>query len=231
MYEKSDFADLLLRVRGGDSGAASELVGRYESAIRVAVRTRLSDPKLRRQFDSMDVCQSVLASFFLRAAAGQYDLRDPAQLVALLTKMAHNKLAMRPGTNIARSATYGGTCGSATLGRNRQPADAAPEQALGRDLVNRAFGLMDAQVREMAKCRARGLEWSEIAAQFGGTANARRKQFQRAVDRIARHLRLSRGRIWRCQRISTATQTALAGFRSAMRCANCDAGHAICGWT
>src|SRR5258705_10338902 len=95
MRDKSVFAGLLEPVRGGDSDAAYELVRKYESAIRVAVRTRLSDPALRRQFDSMDVCQSVLASFFLRAAAGQYDLRDPAQLVALLTKMAHNKLAMR----------------------------------------------------------------------------------------------------------------------------------------
>jgi len=77
MRDESVFADLLKRVRGGDSDAASELVRIYESAIRVAVRTRLSDPKLRRQFDSMDVCQSVLASFFLRAAAGQYDLHDP----------------------------------------------------------------------------------------------------------------------------------------------------------
>src|SRR5215470_19112005 len=95
MYDQSLFAELLQRVRRGDPEAATQLVRQYESAIRVAVRTRLSDPKLRRQFDSMDVCQSVLASFFLRAAAGQYDLRDPAQLVALLTKMAHNKLAMR----------------------------------------------------------------------------------------------------------------------------------------
>src|SRR6478672_10569673 len=95
MYDKSAFAELLERVRGADSDAAAELVRKYESAVRVAIRTRLSDPALRRQFDSMDVCQSVLASFFLRAAAGQYDLRDPAQLVALLTKMAHNKLAMR----------------------------------------------------------------------------------------------------------------------------------------
>src|SRR5882672_7102445 len=94
MCDESVFADLLKRVRGGDSDAASELVRIYESAIRVAVRTRLSDPELRRQFDSMDVCQSVLASFFLRAAAGQYDLHDPEQLVALLTQMARNKLAM-----------------------------------------------------------------------------------------------------------------------------------------
>src|SRR3954469_18683176 len=95
MRDTSVFADLLERVRGADSDAATELVRKYESAIRVAVRTRLSDPALRRQFDSMDVCQSVLGSFFFRMAAGQYDLRDPAQLVTLLTKMARNKLAMR----------------------------------------------------------------------------------------------------------------------------------------
>jgi RNA polymerase sigma factor (sigma-70 family) len=191
MCDESVFFDLLKRVRGGDSAAASELVRSYEPAIRVAVRTRLSDPKLRRQFDSMDVCQSVLASFFLRAAAGQYDLRDPAQLVALLTKMAHNKLAMRARHEYRERRD---------VRRNVRLGDARPEpaaasvgpaqQALGRDLVNKAFGLMDAQVREMAKCRARGLEWSEIASRFGGTADARRKQFQRAVDRIAQTLRI-----------------------------------------
>jgi RNA polymerase sigma factor (sigma-70 family) len=189
MHDKNVFADLLRQVRGGDSDAASELVRKYESAIRVAVRTRLSDPKLRRQFDSMDVCQSVLASFFLRAAAGQYDLHDSAQLVALLTKMAHNKLAMRARheyrqrRDVRRNVQFGDDRPEPAAG-TAEPS----QQVLGRDLVNRAFGLMDAQVREMAMCRTKGMEWSEIAAQLGGTADARRKQFQRAVDRIAQTL-------------------------------------------
>ena len=80
MSSENLFDDLVRRVCAGDAAAAEEIVRRYETAIRVAVRTRLSDPALRRQFDSMDICQSVLASFFLRAAAGQYDLHDPAQL-------------------------------------------------------------------------------------------------------------------------------------------------------
>src|SRR5437764_11284884 len=95
MVYDDQFNQLLHRVRGGESEAAFELVRRYESAIRVAVRTRLSDPALRQQFDSVDICQSVLASFFVRAAAGQYDLHEPAQLVGLLTQMARNKLAMQ----------------------------------------------------------------------------------------------------------------------------------------
>ena len=80
------FAEFMGRIRAGDARAAEDLVRQYESAIRVAVRTRLTDPKLRRQFDSMDVCQSVLASFFLRAARGQYALDEPEQLVKLLAR-------------------------------------------------------------------------------------------------------------------------------------------------
>jgi hypothetical protein len=34
------------------------------------------------------------------------------------------------------------------------------------------------------------MEWPEIARQLGGTAEARRKQFQRAVDSIATTLQI-----------------------------------------
>jgi RNA polymerase sigma-70 factor (ECF subfamily) len=185
------FTDLLQRVRNGDPEAAAELVKRYESAIRVAVRTRLSDPALRRQFDSMDVCQSVLASFFLRAAAGQYDLKDPAQLVALLTKMAHNKLAMRARREyrLSRDARRNVPQGESHL-ENLASDDRPPQRALERELIDRAFELMDPQVREIATLRAASMEWPEIARQLGGTAEARRKQFQRAVESIATTLQI-----------------------------------------
>src|SRR6266404_599838 len=93
MSETASFRDLLERVRASDQDAARELVQRYEPAIRRAVRFRLSDPRLGRLFDSMDICQSVLASFFVRAAGGQYDLQQPEQLLKLLVTMARNKLA------------------------------------------------------------------------------------------------------------------------------------------
>ncbi len=69
MPEASDFRDLIRRVRAGDDGAATELVRRYEPAIRRAVRIRLADTRLARAFDSMDICQSVLGSFFVRSAS------------------------------------------------------------------------------------------------------------------------------------------------------------------
>src|SRR5437764_4205204 len=92
MTEPGSFPDLIRRVRGGDEAAAAELVKRYEPAIRRAVRVRL-DPRLRRVCDSMDLCQAVLGSFFVRAALGQYELETPEQLLKLLATMARKKLS------------------------------------------------------------------------------------------------------------------------------------------
>src|SRR3954466_15883459 len=92
MADDVSFQQLIGRVRKGDEQAAAELVRTYEPAIRRAVRFRLTDPALRRTCDSLDVCQSVLMSFFVRAASGQYELDTPEQLLHLLTVMARNKL-------------------------------------------------------------------------------------------------------------------------------------------
>src|SRR2546421_7102544 len=95
MDENNPLGDLIHRVRAGDAQAAAELVRRYEPIIRARIRIwlRMQDRRLRRVFDSMDICQSVLASFFVRAAAGQYDLEQPEQVIGLLVRMAQHKLA------------------------------------------------------------------------------------------------------------------------------------------
>src|SRR5438477_10073875 len=85
------FAALMRRVRAGDGEAAAELVHRFEPNVRRVIRLRLTDPRLRRLLDSVDVCQSVLANFFVRVAAGQFDLETPEQLLKLLATMARNK--------------------------------------------------------------------------------------------------------------------------------------------
>src|SRR5262249_61913437 len=95
MPEPESFVELGRRVRTGDPVAAAELVRRYEPAIRRVVRVRLGGGRVAALFDSMDVCQSVLGSFFLRAAAGQYTLDTPEDLLRLLTAMARNKLAFQ----------------------------------------------------------------------------------------------------------------------------------------
>jgi DNA-directed RNA polymerase specialized sigma24 family protein len=181
-----EFLELFERVRSGDADAAGALVRRYEPAIRMAVRTRLSDPLLRRQFDSIDVCQSVLGSFFLHAATGSYDLHEPRQLMALLIKMAQNKLAMhvrrhyRECRDVRRSHRAVGD--DALLA---SPAPDSYRQAAGKELLHRALDMMSADTRAIAARRMDGESWSEIASSMGGTPDGRRMQYERAVDRVA----------------------------------------------
>ncbi len=85
--------ELLERFRAGDADAAGELVEAYEPHLRRMIRLRIRDSRLRRLFDSADICQSVLANFFARLSLGQYDLESPGQLVRLLETMARNKVA------------------------------------------------------------------------------------------------------------------------------------------
>ena len=94
MGDDGNFDAAIRRIRAGDETAAAELVRRYEQLIRREVRLHLEDDRLRRLFDSMDVVQSVLASFFIRTAAGEYDLDRPEQLAALLVQMTRKKLGL-----------------------------------------------------------------------------------------------------------------------------------------
>jgi hypothetical protein len=186
----NDLAELLARVRQGDEDAARLLVQRYESAIRVAVRTNLSDPRLRRQFDSLDVCQSVLASFFFHLTSGAYDLNVPAQLSALLAKMAQNKVRMRAREQFRQRRDVRRLSQiniENVMIRGCQPG---PEEPVDdQDLIDRALDMMPPEIRVIADRRMAGQLWPEIADAIGGTPDGRRKQFERAVLPIAESLR------------------------------------------
>ncbi len=187
---EGDFDDLMRRVRKGDAEAAGEIVRQFESAVRVAVRTRLTDPALRRQFDSMDICQSVLSSFFFRMGSGQFDVHHPAQLVALLTKMAHHKLAWQARRSRQRRRDVRRvTEPSATaVAKLVSTAPGPARQAEGRELLHEAWQRMDLELRQLVSRRLDGESWDQVASAMGGTAEARRKQYQRGLDSDARLL-------------------------------------------
>jgi RNA polymerase sigma-70 factor (ECF subfamily) len=191
MSETAPFAEFLRRIRSGDARAAEELVHRYESAIRLAVRTRLTDPALKRRFDSLDICQSVLASFFVRASAGQYDLDEPSQLVALLVRMAQNKLAGQARFHRRLQRDAGKAASLDEAAECAAAVEPGPEQvAAGRDLLEALRARLTPEERAVADRRGAGQGWAEIAVALGGTADGRRMQFKRALDRVAPQLGL-----------------------------------------
>jgi RNA polymerase sigma-70 factor (ECF subfamily) len=183
------FADFLRRVCAGDETAAAELVQRYEPALRLEVQLRLTDPKLRRLLDPADLCQSVLKSFFIRAAAGQFELDSQEKLLALLRTMARNKVAFeaRKQKALRRDLRRDVSLGEGEL----LATDPSPSRlAIGRELLDALQSRLSAEERRMADLRSAGREWAEIAAELGGTAQARRKQLARAVKRVSQELGL-----------------------------------------
>jgi RNA polymerase sigma-70 factor (ECF subfamily) len=194
MSSDDSFQDLMRRVRAGDEQAAAELVRQYEPEIRREVRVRLTDPALRRVVDSVDICQSVLGNFFARAALGQFDLKEPRQLLALLVTMARNRLTDWARRQRAERRDQNREVSlEVDVKRGHEPctADPSPSQLVaGNELLEQVRGRMTEAERRIADQRAAGADWAQIAAQLGETPEALRKRLTRAFDRIAAELDL-----------------------------------------
>lgn len=188
---ESNFADFLRRIRQGDEEAATELVRRYEPLIRREVRLRLEDTRLIRSLDSMDISQSVLASFFVRAAAGEFDLQDPPQLMRLLVKMARNKLASQARWQFRKKREARRVDWQEDGTRSIPDHADGPSQQLSiRELLERARAALSDEERRITELRKQNHTWEDVARELGGTPHGRRMQLNRAIDRITRELGL-----------------------------------------
>jgi RNA polymerase sigma-70 factor (ECF subfamily) len=196
MLADESFQALLRRVRAGDEAAAAEVVRHYEPEIRRIVRLRLNDPRLGRVLDSMDICQSVLANFFVRAAAGQFELNTPGQLLKLLATMARNKLLKHVQKQQASRRDQRRLCagGEALLKGVAAPQETPSQVVAGEELLRKARALLSDEERALAEQRAQGRAWDEIARAVGGRSEALRKKLARALDRVAQRLGLEEAR-------------------------------------
>ena len=191
MSEEIGFRELIRRVRAGDGQAAETLLRRYEPTIRRIARVRLADTGLQRVLDSTDICQSVFASFFVRAALGQYDLEKPEQLLGLLADMSRKKLVNHLRAQGAARRDYrrvegGGPDPQAFI----DPGSSPSQQVEAADLLKEFRRRLTAEERQLADDRAQGRDWAQIAAERGGNPDALRKKLTRAVERVAQEIGL-----------------------------------------
>jgi RNA polymerase sigma-70 factor (ECF subfamily) len=190
MDEGAAFADFIRRIRAGDDQAARELVERYEPVIRREIRLRLRDLRLASRLEWNDICQSVLASFFVRAAAGQYDLAQPDHLMRLLVVMTRYKLSRQVRRQRAGRRDYrrNEVRDPAHLNERSGAVPSPSRLVAGRELLEEVRRRLSAEERTLADLRSQGCEWAEIADRLGGTADACRKQLARAIDRVEHQL-------------------------------------------
>ena len=189
--EDEAFHDLMRRVQAGDEHAAEELVRLYEPTVRLVVRRRLTDPRLRRLLDSMDICQSVLGTFFAGAATGRFALHTPDQLLKLLVTMARNKLI---SCTRAQKAARRNPRGRESFGDESpevvDPCPTPTQLAADREILKEFRDRLSPEELRIADLYAAGRSWQEIAAEVGGRPDQVRMRFRRALDRVRGELGL-----------------------------------------
>jgi RNA polymerase sigma-70 factor (ECF subfamily) len=189
MSQEHSFADLIRRVRDQDTTAAAELVRRYEPAIRRAVRIKLVDARLRRVLDSMDICQSVLGSFFTGPALDKYELDSPEHLLKLLTNMVRNKVIDQVRRQRAERRDHRRVVLDGADICQFVAAEPEPGQQLAmREYYQEVRRRLTADDRLLLERREQGQHWSEIAAELGSSPEALRKRLARALGEAARQL-------------------------------------------
>jgi RNA polymerase sigma-70 factor (ECF subfamily) len=185
--EDLEFRELIQRIRTGDQQAAAELVRQYEPEIRRAVRLRLNNPKLGRVLDSIDVCQSVMGRFFVGAAAGQFELENPGQLLRLLVTMAKNRVIDHARKPSNRPDSFGAEDREYQVpGRGDTPSVIVSQKELLSEMRRR----LTPEEQKLSELRSRGVDWAGIAQELGGSPEALRKKLERAMDRVTRELGL-----------------------------------------
>jgi RNA polymerase sigma-70 factor (ECF subfamily) len=190
--EQEDFRRLIRDVRAGDPDAATRLVRQYEPEVRRIIRVHLSDPSLGRVLDSMDICQSVLGNFFVRAAAGQFELDNPQQLLKLLLTMARNRLrdqarryhALRRDNRLIEAG------GDEALQAVAAPGETPSEVVANRELLGEVRSRLTEAERYLAEQRASGRAWDDLAAELGEGVDALRKRLKRGLNRVLSELGL-----------------------------------------
>jgi RNA polymerase sigma factor (sigma-70 family) len=87
---RQEFQQLLQGVREGSETAVREFLVRYGPAVLRVIRRRLQ-PRLRREYDSQDFLQDVMATFLCHPERNQ-QFAGPEALFAFLAKVAANKI-------------------------------------------------------------------------------------------------------------------------------------------
>ena len=192
---QNPFVAYVARLRAGDQRALEELVAKYAPVIKLEARMRLRNPHLRAVLDSMDICQSVLKSFFLRAAAGQFDIDRPEDLRKLLVQMACNKSLEAARREYAQRRDARRSVKLGDEAHQVAGGDDPVGEVEWQELLLRGRQMLSADERRIAEARAAGQTWDELAAELGKSPDQIRMQLARAQKRVAEALDLEVGNV------------------------------------
>lgn len=181
----TNFADQVDALRRGTPGAHEAFMSEYGPYVRRAIRIRLRRTYLQAAADSADLCQSVMASFLLRLAAGQFELANEIDMRRLLAAMAHKKFLMFRRYELAAKRDRRLTKTLAHDPANK--TEWAPGDSLSalHNIETKLRQLLSADEYRLFELRQQGIAWNTIAEQQAVEAATLRKRYSRALSRVA----------------------------------------------
>jgi RNA polymerase sigma factor (sigma-70 family) len=174
---------LLRRFQNRDLDAATQLYVRYAQKLRRLAHAQCST-SLARRVEPDDIVQSVFASFFRRAAEGEYDTPDGNALWGLLLVIALNKIRAKGAYYSAAKRDVRRTSEVATFGHWLESArkcdDTIPYAFLNL-VIRETLESLSTEQQQMVGLRIDGYEVDEIAE--------RTKTAKRTVERCLQQFR------------------------------------------
>ena len=190
MSQDPGFDALMDRLRRGEEAAAVEVFHHFARRLIGLARVRLG-ARLRQKVDPEDILQSVFKSFFVRQAAGAYDLDSWDSLWALLTVITLRKCGYRTRRFLAARRDV-----------RREAAPSSPDEAGGWEAVSREptpeeaavlaetvedlFRGLDEDNRRIVELSLQGHRPAEVSAAVGLTERTVYRVLERVRDRLER---------------------------------------------
>ena len=181
---------LIQEIKQGNQSAAARFCWQYEPEVRRFIRFRLTDPRLRRLFDSVDVCQSVMARFFNHVRTGRISVEHPLQLLKLLTTMARNSLLDHARKAKVRHRISGHDGDPDQISSQKDPGLAPVDQIEQADLVSLIRRKLRPDEQLALDKWMLGHGWDALSIEFSCEPDAIRKKLTRAIDRATKELGL-----------------------------------------
>jgi DNA-directed RNA polymerase specialized sigma24 family protein len=186
--DESEFREILDRAGRHDTEAERLLVERFGPVVEREIR--LSTIGLPNNVGRSDIYQSVMGRLFLGVYAGRYELDRPEELVRLLKRMTRNRLIDHHRHKKIERVVAAENSEQAPYDPVDEQTSPSEDLRFGeiKDDFERRIG---DDVRAIFELRRRDLGWDAIAESLGkGGAEAIRKRYERAVDRVLKSMGL-----------------------------------------
>jgi DNA-directed RNA polymerase specialized sigma24 family protein len=185
------FPELLDRARKGDPDATEWLVREFEPEIRREAGFMLRRNRLARKVQEEDVCQSVIRRLFVGLYAGSFkNLAEPADVAKLVKRMVKNRVVdwgrywetRKPEVEPDPDTPWDPLAAQST----------ASQIATRNELVAEFERRLSPEELKILALRRQNVGWAEVVAKLGtDNAEATRKRFERAINRVCKELDLT----------------------------------------